>query len=128
MELSRAAGSRLTSAHRVRRALAERRASSTHGAAGVPLHSPRTSEGQHSRSPSDGTEPTPPGQTNGLPPGRRGPRWGTVPFHYSYYFVFYSKLVIPLVVALDDDGFGKNPMIQRKEQVGTLRSYSPPTG
>ena len=36
-------------------ALAERRASSTHGEAGqvgVPLHSPRTSEAQHSRSPS----------------------------------------------------------------------------
>ena len=34
-----------------------------------PLHLPRTSEGQYSRSPSVGTEPTPPGLTNGLPPG-----------------------------------------------------------
>ena len=32
------------------------------------------------------------------------------------------------MVASDDDGVGENPMNQRKEQVGTLRSNSPPTG
>ena len=69
-ELPPAAGSRLTPAHPVSSARAERRDSSTHGVAGVLLHSPRTSEGQHSRSPSIGTEPTPPGPTKGLPPGR----------------------------------------------------------
>ena len=59
--------------------------------------------------------------------GEAGALWGCI--HCSYFFfIFYSKLVIPLVVASDDDGVGKNPIIQRKEQVGTLKSYSPPTG
>ena len=52
--------------------------------------------------------------------GEAGALWGCI--HYSYFFVFYSTLVIPLVVASDDDGVGKNPIIQRKEQVGTLKS------
>ena len=45
------------------RALADHRARSTHGAARVPFHWPRSRGGQHSRSLSVGTEPTLPGPT-----------------------------------------------------------------